>query len=107
MTLVISSREICVSGSKCRSDSSSSPKNSSRTGHGLVGGKNVQNATAQGDFAFLRNLRFRFVTLFFKKFNQVERRDFFTTFERAGAFLDLAGRKSFLQKRGDARHDEF
>jgi len=34
----IASREVCVSGSKCRSESSSSPKNSSRTGQGLVSG---------------------------------------------------------------------
>ena len=39
VTASISSRDIWVSGSNCRSDSSSSPKNSSRTGQGLVSGK--------------------------------------------------------------------
>ncbi len=39
VTLSIPSRDICDTGSKVRSDSSSSPKNSKRTGHGLVSGK--------------------------------------------------------------------
>ena len=39
VTLWMLSREICEMGSNVRNDSSSSPKNSSRTGHGLVSGK--------------------------------------------------------------------
>ena len=76
-----------MSGSKWRSDSSSSPKNSSRTGHGLVGGQTSTNAAAQGDFAFLRNLRFRFVALFFEPFDQTERRDFVAALQTARAFF--------------------
>ena len=62
----------------------------------------IHDAAAQGDFAFLRNLRFRLVALFFEKFNQVERRDFVAARERAGAFLDFTGRKGFLQQRRHA-----
>ena len=39
----------------------------------MGGGINVENAAAQSDFAFLRDLRLRFVTLFFKPLDQIER----------------------------------
>ena len=67
----------------------------------------IQDAAAQGDFALLRNLRLGFVALVFKPFNQVERRDFAAARERAGAILDFAGRKGFLQQRGDAGDNQF
>ena len=66
----------------------------------------IQDTAAQGDFAFLRNLRFRFVALFFEPFNQIERLDFVAALKRARAFLNFARRKSFLQQRGDAGDDQ-
>src|SRR5882762_5238584 len=37
--------------------------------------KDIQDSTPQGEVAFLRHLRFRFVTLILKPFDQIERID--------------------------------
>ncbi len=62
-----------------------------------AGGRpDIEDAAAQGDFAFLRDLRLGFVALFLQPFDQVERIDLVAALERAGAFLNLAGGKSLL-----------
>ncbi len=67
----------------------------------------IQNAAAQGNFAFLGDLRFRLVTLFFQPFDQIQRVDFVATLQRARALLNFARRKGSLQQGGDAGHDKF
>jgi len=66
----------------------------------------VENAAAQGDFALLRDLRFRFIALLFEPFDQVERIDFIAADQRARAVFQIIRSKSFLQKRGDAGDDD-
>ena len=63
-------------------------------------------ATAQGDFTFLRNLRFGFIAFFLQPFDQIQRIDLIAAFERADTFLNFARWKSFLQQRGDARDNQ-
>jgi len=59
---------------------------------------NIQNAAAQGDFALLGDLGFRFVTLLFEPFNQIQGIDFTAALQRARAFLKFIWRKSFLEQ---------
>ena len=67
----------------------------------------IQNAAAQGDFAFLRHLGFRFVALFFEPFNQIQRIDFIAAVQRAGPLPKFARRKGFLEQGGDTGNDDF
>ncbi len=68
---------------------------------------NIQNAATQGDFAFPGHLGFRFVTLFFKPINQIQRIDFIATVQRACPLLKVTRRKGFLEQGGDAGNDDF
>ena len=61
----------------------------------------IEDAAAQGDFAFLRDLGFRFAAVLFQPFDQVERIDFIAAGERARVVAQHFGREGFLQKRGD------
>ena len=69
--------------------------------------KNIQDAAAQSNFAFPGNLRFRFVTLFLQKINQVEWRALVPALQLARAIFQIVRREGFLQKRGDAGDNEF
>ena len=62
--------------------------------------KDVHNAAAQGDFAFLRHLCLRLIALLLQKLNQVQRRDFGAPFQDARPALDFIRSKGLLQQRG-------
>ncbi len=69
--------------------------------------KQIHDAAAQGDFTFLRDLRFRFVPLLFQPFNQIERRNFIAALQMTGAIYQIVRGKGFLQQRGNVGDDEF
>ena len=95
-----------VKGSKWRRDSSSLPKNSNRTGHGPVSGRDVKNAAAEGNFPLLRNLGLRFVSLCFEPLDQLERIDLIAALKPTGVFFQVRRGKGLLQQGGGACHND-
>ena len=66
----------------------------------------VEDAPAQGGFAFLCHLRFWFVTLFFKPLDQIERLKPVAPIQIARALLQIIRRESSLLQRFDTSNDE-
>ena len=58
----------------------------------------VENAAAQSHLALLRDLRFRFVTLFFKPFDQIKRFDAVAAFQGPCAGSDGVGGEGALKQ---------
>ena len=67
---------------------------------------NIENAAAQGDVTFLRDLRLRFVGLLFKPFDQVEGIDLVASRKRTDTLVKLIASEGALEEGSHAGYDE-
>ena len=98
--------ERCVSGSKVRMTSISSPKNSTRMGRSIAGGEDIHDAAAMADLADLLDLGLRLVAERHQPLQQHARLESLAGASSTSSARELVGRHDRLGERARRADDD-